>query len=288
MKRFFILFLIFFITCGNTSEISTIETTTTTSKITMPDNDISVTTTTNVCESYTSVEEKNNCYQSQQSKKSKIIGEDLIFACENSKEYIYASLFYDYYSSNAFVIELKTIELLDSINDDPYGLGITDNETEIANELIELYQAFESGWYGRGNNPIDKDYVNQFYDADYFDVGLGINPDYEKGKFSGLKDIRLLNDKAWSVISDSFDILKQKEGVGSLVRRQDSKGFSVVTLLFSQFIINEYADIYNETNPDLSHLNFLYENYLQISEDFQNISDQINNFNCSNLSSYTP
>ena len=261
MKRFFILFLIFFITCGNTSEISTIETTTTTHKITMPDNDISVTTTTNVCESYTSVEEKNNCYQSQQSKKSKIIGEDLIFACENSKEYIYASLFYDYYSSNAFVIELKT---------------------------IELYQAFESGWYGRGNNPIDKDYVNQFYDADYFDVGLGINPDYEKGKFSGLKDIRLLNDKAWSVISDSFDILKQKEGVGSLVRRQDSKGFSVVTLLFSQFIINEYADIYYETNPDLSHLNFLYENYLQISEDFQNISDQINNFNCSNLSSYTP
>ena len=117
MKKFFILFLIFFITCGNTNEVMTseISTTTTTPKITNSNNDISVTTTTNVCESYTSVEEKNNCYQSQQSKKSKITGEDLIFACKNSKEYIYLSLTWDYEISGAYVIELKTIELLESI-----------------------------------------------------------------------------------------------------------------------------------------------------------------------------
>jgi len=287
MRRFFILFLIF-ITCGNTSEIPTIETTTSTTSQNSKSNDISLTTTTNACEAYTSIEEKNNCYQTQQSKKSKITGEDLIAACENAKEYIYISFFYDYYTSNAFVIELKTIELLDSINDDPNGYGITDKETEIANELIELYQGFESGWYGRGDNPKDEDYVNQFYDPDYFDVGLGINPDYENGKFAGLKDIRKLNEEAWLVISDSFDLMNQREGVGSLVLRQDSKGFSVVTLLFSRFIINEYSDIYYKNNPDLSHLNSLYENYVQIKKDFLNISDQIDNFDCSSLLSYTP
>ena len=82
--------------------------------------------------------------------------------------------------------------------------------------------------------------------------------------------------------------MNQREGVGSLVLRQDSKGFSVVTLLFSRFIINEFSDIYYKSNPDLSHLNSLYENYVQIKKDFLNISDQIDNFDCSSLLSYTP
>jgi len=290
MKRFSILFLIFFITCGNTNEVMTPETstTTTTSLVAESNDNISLTTTTNVCESYNSEDEKKNCYQSQQSKKFQITGEELIVACENAKEYIYLSFFYDYYSSNAVVIELKTIELLDSINDDPNGFGITDTETKIANELIQIYQNFESGWYGRGSNPIDVDYVNQFYDADYFDVGLGLNPDYENGNFAGLKELRILHEKAWLVSSDTFSALNQREGVGNLVLRKDSKGFAAEALLFARFIINEYSDIYYESNPDLSHLNLLYENYLKGKEDFLLISNQIDNYNCSNLSSYTP
>ena len=290
MKKFFILFLLFFITCGNTNEemTSATSTTTTTSLVAESNDNISLTTTTNVCESYTSEDEKNNCYQSQQSKKFQITGEDLITACEDAKEYIYLSFFYDYYSSNAVVIESKTFELLDSINDDPYGFGITDTETKIANELIKLNQGFESGWAGRGNNPIDDSLVSQLYDPDYFDVGLGLNPDYEKGKFAGLQELRILDDKAWSVISDSYNVLNQREGVGSLVFAKNSKGFSNVTLYFSTLIINEYSDIYYESSPDITHLNLLYINYLQIKEDFELISNQIDNFNCSSLSSYTP
>ena len=292
MKKLLVFLSLFIVVCGSTGEdivkeenpsSQPLDTSTTTSLNL-------VTTTTNFCESFQSQEEKQKCYNDELIKETTVVGVDLTSACQDMKDYLSLVWMYDYYLSGVNSIELKALELVNSINHDPYNFGLTTNDDDLANELFEIQSNFKSGYFGDGDNPINSTYKNGLWNPDFFDLGDERNasyPDFEKGIFRGLRDLRIIyfNEKE---IMDNYSILNASDGVTISVGVPRSFGISELTLRFTTSILNEYLDIYLDDNPDTSHINSLSENYLTLKNEYFENFNNLENYDCNSLIDYAP